>query len=638
MSARIPTASIIFSALLAPLACSENPVGPSRPAIVAGQSTVLLVESVSQGGGIVSVDRPGDALDGLEIDVPIDAYDEPRTIRIASSPIERHELGADFNPLTPLISISNGGGYADAPMTITIPCTVPDGHFAMAFVYDRETRSLEGMPLAAVADSSITVMTSHFAFSSIASLDKTTGGIEVGESEIVVSSIPESRLDEPFNSGFVPGVDDWQFTNYGSYVYSGHCAGQSSTMMWYYSDRKERRGDPPLYGRFDNDGGRTTPKIWADDVAGYRFCGLAQVELPWNTWFQSALKRIESTLSEKVTYNLFAYSIRLTKQPQFVHVLQSPSDVTGGHAMVIYKIANGNLYIADPNYPSRTDRWVEFSRDRFLPYYSGPNASQLGVAYKTFYYLAQSSIINSSLFKQRWAEVIEGSIAQEKFPSYRIHARVGNGPMIPLVDEFETETGLFEVDVRADVPLKVTAVYDDDENRVSFANDLVKLPFGEHLLGFHVTDMENRWVGFEWITVRSKDDATIDPPPNASETGTDCSAFLMIDSVGTLVTETVYSKYPDGVFTFTAQFPGGGARISATNFRGAGTYPLYTHPQFDELGSYVVWHNGQSWYGSGSMTITRWDVEKVAGTFLMRQTDGAGKIINELAGQFQCNR
>jgi hypothetical protein len=629
--------------LVAASGCGDDAVSPAPPKIIGGTRIEVASGTVTPAGGAVSLDLPGNALDSMTISVPAGAYTDARTFRISTAPIERHELGADFNPLTPLITIANGGGYADIPMELTIPCTVPDGHFAMAFVYDRATGSLEGMPLARVTERSITVLTSNFSFSSTATTAKRSlaegSAVLVGESEIVVSSIPESRLEDPFNSGFVPGVDDWQFTNYGSYAYMGHCAGQSATMMWYHSARKQKRGDQPLFGRFDNDGARTTPDIWADDVDGYRFCALAQVTLPWGTLAQRMLDQVESTFPEKLTYNLFAYSIRLTGQPQFVWIIPQSGSMDSTHAMVVYRVENGKIFIADPNYPGKTDRLTEYSLGRFLPYNSGINAQSAGVKYTRFVYLAQSTIINFDLFRSRWGEVITGTAGAEIFPAYQIHALDGDNRMVPLVDGFETKSGVLELDVRnSDVPLKIANVYDASQKLVPMSGNLVRLRFGEHLLGFHITDMQGRWVGFQWVTVRAKEDATDPELPPPSERGTLCTGHSVIDGVGTLVTESSYSIYPTTLFTYWANVLWGSARISVMNFAGVGTYPLYTSTAPADLGSYIISNNGLSWHGTGTLTITRWDSEKVAGTFEFFSRNAAGELTKHATGQFQCDR
>ncbi|MBK7303284.1 MAG: hypothetical protein IPI90_08535 [Saprospiraceae bacterium] len=46
-------------------------------------------------------------------------------------------------------------------------------------------------------------------------------------------------FNETQESGFRPGIDDWEYPNQGSYIdLEGHCAGQSLTAMWYYHIRK----------------------------------------------------------------------------------------------------------------------------------------------------------------------------------------------------------------------------------------------------------------------------------------------------------------------------------------------------------------------------------------------------------------
>ena len=65
-----------------------------------------------------------------------------------------------------------------------------------------------------------------------------------------------AALPATVDSGFRPGVDDWQFTNYGSYVApTGHCEGQSVSAIWYYVNQRLGGGASPLYGLYDDNGG-----------------------------------------------------------------------------------------------------------------------------------------------------------------------------------------------------------------------------------------------------------------------------------------------------------------------------------------------------------------------------------------------
>ena len=116
-------------------------------------------------------------------------------------------------------------------------------------MYDEVTGKIEALPAIVSDDNSITVETRHFSTSTI------SGGLQLNKklnessfANIVISSIKESALSgqSVISSGFTPGIDDWEFINYGSYISpGGHCAGQSMTSMWYFYDKKLKGGRIP---------------------------------------------------------------------------------------------------------------------------------------------------------------------------------------------------------------------------------------------------------------------------------------------------------------------------------------------------------------------------------------------------------
>ena len=70
-------------------------------------------EQVGAEGAEIIVDKPGDPLNGLMIEVPAGAYDDNKTFVISEAKIDQHGLGPDFNPVAPMIIVSNGGGDAN---------------------------------------------------------------------------------------------------------------------------------------------------------------------------------------------------------------------------------------------------------------------------------------------------------------------------------------------------------------------------------------------------------------------------------------------------------------------------------------------------------------------------------------------
>src|SRR2546423_13220081 len=108
--------------------CKSNPTEPTSTNIITGTSVDLVTQTIAPSGGKITINKPGDSLNGVTIDVPNGAYTDSRSFHISYAPITKHEFGSDFNVLTPLITIENGGGYGDMPVTLRIPVHVPKGY------------------------------------------------------------------------------------------------------------------------------------------------------------------------------------------------------------------------------------------------------------------------------------------------------------------------------------------------------------------------------------------------------------------------------------------------------------------------------------------------------------------------------
>ncbi len=215
-----------------------------RPTGVVSTGPTLVVSSqiVEPSGGSVKVQKPGDPLDGLEIQIPAGSYPEASQVNVSYAPVTNHTFGKYFTPATPLITIENAGGYSEEFMTVRIPVEIPSGDFAMAFYYDEAKGTLEAIPFSGIEADSITIVTRHFC-------------------SIIVSIINQSLMDDllktDIDSHFRPGIDDWQFANRGSFAApGGHCAGQSLSAMWYFCEQPDGK-DRTLYGRYDNNGSST---------------------------------------------------------------------------------------------------------------------------------------------------------------------------------------------------------------------------------------------------------------------------------------------------------------------------------------------------------------------------------------------
>ncbi|MCP4583502.1 MAG: zinc ribbon domain-containing protein, partial [candidate division Zixibacteria bacterium] len=123
---------------------SESTTEAKTGSIDLGDKMNLVTDTIDSSGGTIRFDQPGESLHGFQIEVPANAYTDSREFDISYSPVTDHSFGDDFNPISPLISIENGGDYSEELMHVTIPIEVPEGQFAMAFIYDEVTGTLEG--------------------------------------------------------------------------------------------------------------------------------------------------------------------------------------------------------------------------------------------------------------------------------------------------------------------------------------------------------------------------------------------------------------------------------------------------------------------------------------------------------------
>lgn len=382
--------------------------------IQTGRSWHLVTEKIGSSGGTVIVDDPRDDLDGMSLTVPAGAYEKTQPFKVSARPVNKHKLGKQIELLTPLISIDNGHSFAAEPMLLTIPIDLKESQFAMGFYYDRKSGALEGIPFSELTADHITLVTHHF-------------------SDIVVAATDLQTLtDMTVDTGYRPGLDDWQFVNRGSSIAAGgHCAGQSLTSMFYFTEIYLGQKQPRLFGRYDNNRyGAKTTDFQDDDSWGYRFASVAQKELYWNT-YSIKLQRTIGKANDLYSLAAFAFAMQLTGEPQFVYItgqttLANEQTYSYAHAIVAYRIENGKLYVADPNYPGKTDRTIDFVKQSgvFQPYGSGANADDIessGVLpFTKIRYLAKTSLTDYNRLHDQYKQMQKGEIGNSLFPTYKI--------------------------------------------------------------------------------------------------------------------------------------------------------------------------------------------------------------------------
>lgn len=595
------------------LAGSGSPAGRTAKtgSITTDKSTALASKTIGSSGGSIVISKPGDPLDGMELVVPPNSYKNAREFKISSAPINSHEFGEHFNPLTPMIIVENGGDYADELITVKIPVKIPDDQFAMAFLYDDNSKTLEGMTVVGIEDNAIRVATRHFSRFTVSG---------------ILNSVLENLIQEEIDSGYTPGVDDWQFVNYGSYISpGGNCFAQSNTTIWYYCQQPDG-GGAKLYGRYDNNfNERKTPGFQFDDSLAYRFVSVIQAskgdefsnfankllhETQGMSWILDQNKQWvtihTSGISDANKRKLFAYAMQLTGEPQNLGVWTEGGI---GHSLVVYRITSDKLHIADPNYPGNTGMAMRYRNNGFEPYQTAEKETgldKLGVSkldklrvskldklgmskldklgesklkgqsyWKYSFYYSSRAVTRWDLMAQQWQELKAGKAGDGLFPKYKLMYYTGED-FINLEMEKRKPYPLEEGTVLKDMWIYPVAVFDDGspEQHVALYQNGKWLDYiegfycfepGKHSIGVAIQkkvqdsssklkqDGSNnfRYVDFKYIKVTSPATVTIQPPR------------IMIYEMKGGATEVTHDftavAEPDGIYYYEWDFDDGAA-------------------------------------------------------------------------------
>jgi hypothetical protein len=530
---------------------NENPEDTKLNPIEIGVTIEVASSTISTSGGSVVVTQPDTPIEGMEISIPSNSFTTPQTFKVSYSEIKSHDFGQNFNPISPMITVSNEGGYSADLMKITIPIKVPEGHFPLGFYFDETTGKLEGIPVLNYSSNTITLLTRHFlpgsklhtGASALKSANAETGK----GANIIISSISESVLNlQPIiASGFKPGVDDWEFINFGSYMApGGHCAGQNMTAMWYYFEKKTAEGK--LFNRFSENA-----NLWQDNARGYRFCSVIHEDLVWDgtvaTIFGKYIDKNQE--ADRLKLLTIAGAMLVTGEPQGIGIYRQTGTKTdgtpryGGHDLICYQVSvsDGKLFISDPNTPA-TGQVINFVNNKFQPYMAKLNGEDASNPYPFVTYYAKTAYIEWNKIGNRWAEVLNnsiGNIAPNAFPTYTIW--VSDGAGFELKDGLTVTKDTLTTNIisqTAEVFYTVqnkrligSTVFDESGKMIDKGTNqytsITKLKPGANKLGYYIYgwrtsskkengEYRDKFVDFKWITINYAQ-LVIDPNPLTGE-------------------------------------------------------------------------------------------------------------------------
>ena len=410
-----PAAALLDAVVISPIENRGTEPAPLPLPLPAEPGQPLVREEIPEQGGQIRIDRPGDPLHGFSIQVPDKSFSGVRNFSVSWTPLpEKLSLPAGIKAVTPMIKVDNGGDYAQEPLTMEIPCRIPDGYFAMPFFYNPDTGALSGMPVVKIGPRSLTAVTKHF-------------------SMFFVAMIADADMSGTIETNFRPGKDNWPFKNYGAFTSPGGiCAGMAVGAAWYYVNKAGRDANRDLFVAFMDglDWPHLTPEYPWDDNRAIKFAAMVQEECSYlpaqiQTYYDN-FRQSKPGLFDFLTFKSFYLALKLTGQPQtvFVDRLDPATGKWSGHAILATGIDadKGTIKVYDPNYTFWDFRSIGFVDGRFEPYQSAGNAKDLekghATSYEVILYAGLDALTNYKKIDSLWQEVESGRIGHGSFPQY----------------------------------------------------------------------------------------------------------------------------------------------------------------------------------------------------------------------------
>jgi hypothetical protein len=490
--------------------------------------------SIATAGGTF---RAAFADGSITFGAPDSAFAADAQISVGETPIgalDPNAYGGILAPVTPLYTIDVGGNEPLLPVTVTLayapPATPPAGPVAMAFYYDSATGRVTPLTPLESGGTSLRALATHF-------------------SSVFGAIVDIAKLPAIVDSGFRPGVDDWQFPNYGSYIApKGHCEGQALSAIWYYNTQRRGAGASALYGLYDNNGAvEKTPAFWKDDSQGYRLASAVQASAKANRFTNNFFRNLGNAATNKqLIRDAFRLAIALSGQPQLIDIWNAAN--TRGHAMIVYRVSPQRIYVADPNFP-RALRTIAFNEatGELAPYSSGDSVASIvsgnAIAYTRFAYVPAESSAGSAAIASNWADMEANTAGNAVFPGIELFVSTetdaaGEQVWDPLPNGYTSPTDTIDIGLGelTDGSVSTMWIYPIGTTTAIgpwSPTQTVKLNPGDNQLGLLVYGKKDgKWsyVDFVRITVTSAPAPSAEPSSQAPDPGG--AAWVLTSSAG----------------------------------------------------------------------------------------------------------
>jgi|GEM_PF-7038456 len=423
-----------------------DPPGPGAPPAV--DESVIATQPVGPSGGEITVNKSGSSLNGVRLSFDSGALPTSVSVTLREIPTTQLSIPDGMMARSPGLGISASVGRAAAGVTVRFPISASADELLMVGLANGTTGAVTILPTIRQERDAITALVPSLDGSGVVapvastvsrSLAASALAAETPGSVLLLVSINEELLARDFDSGYRPGVDDWDFPRMpiadlafakrpsdASMPFAAADDGMISTSLWYYVNRR-KQGAPPLNGSTQLMAGQPL-----SSRAGIRWATLAGKDVPdinqmggllvreWNEWASEDRGRFLWLQFQGIK----ALMLTTFERPVPVVLLDTdnPDEFnTDSHPLAIAFRTTGNtLHIAWPGDPGRTIQ-VEFSEQGMKPF-TLSNANGTAMTVRAIGGVHYVNLVNDAALAGQWPRVANGTIGDaEGWPTPELH-------------------------------------------------------------------------------------------------------------------------------------------------------------------------------------------------------------------------
>ncbi len=417
----------------------------------------LTTQTVGPGGGTLVTNWPGSPLNGSRLTLDPGALRANASLTLSTSPLTGLTLPVGVTVLTPGLGISGPSETLNASVALTLPTpTGNQGKLLLLAMGDPATGRMILLPTINQNTSGVTALlpsldarnalTALPSRSSLFPLTARVGAASLANqgdlpaSLIFMVAINPELLNQDFDTGFRPGVDDWDFPRTaiadlsflrlpsdGDRDFPVADDGVISTSLWYFINRR-KAGGKQLSGMTQLLAGE--PQSSRD---GIRWAALAELDVPpINQTGSLLLKEWDDWATDNPGKFLWlqfqgikALMLTTLKQPVPVVLMDTdnPDDFNKeAHPLAIaYQTVGNTLYLAWGGSPG-TPIQVKFSESGMTPFTVTNDGNGRTMTVRAIGGIHYLNVVNDAKLAAQFRQVEAGTIGKsEGWPEATLH-------------------------------------------------------------------------------------------------------------------------------------------------------------------------------------------------------------------------